>query len=1219
MDCWSHNSVWGVVSTGSRSESGPTVRPKTKRRSKTKDRFSFRMRFGAPSQWYRYAVLALCVLSPRLAAQEDSQPSDFAETVRRSEPLSPGDQRQTFTLPDGFEVQLFASEPEIQKPLNMAFDADGRLWVTGSNSYPHPAAEAAGSDTIRVLEDTTGDGVADRITTFADDLNIPMGIYPWRDGCVVFSIPNILFLRDTDGDGKADSRTVLYGPFDTTRDTHGMNNAFRRGYDGWLYCCHGFNNQSVVKGSDGHEVRMNSGNTYRIRLDGSRIEHITHGQVNPFGMTIDAFGDHWNSDCHTKPVTLLLKDGYYESFGKPHDGLGFVPPVMDHLHGSTAIDGLCQYQGTAFPLDYQDDLFVGNVMTSRVHRNSIIRIGSTVRMKEEEDFMVSSDSWFRPVDIQIGPDGALYVADFYNRIIGHYEVPLDHPGRDQFRGRIWRIAYVGRGDGSTSSETVSSPRLGSARLTDLLQALNQDSKPVRQHAADQIVDRIGSEATADVQARLAADLKTQQQTAAPQLIWILHRLNAMDGNTLTTAFENGNQRTRVHVMRSLAEFPERDSMIDLIKKGMRDNEGLVRRATAHAASSIFSVDVAKEVVNALVVCPQDDVHQQHALRIALKAQLSQPDILQWFSSATPPPSACEPLASVLTAIDSSAASGLGILLLNSSHLSEATAAETALHTAEHLNADTAVQLFEFLRGLPPESSDLATKIWLKMNNTFGKGHVAQPDGFQIWSLQLAQQTISDAARQTDWGIYRWAEAPAARWATETRATENDVGEISVISSLPAGEEAVGLLRSRVFVLPLSLQVVVCGHLGRPTEAAIPDNRIVLRDADTGQQIDAILAPRTDKAQTLAFRFGRFAGRNAYLEVVDGISRGAYAWIAIGSTEPRVVRSYVMPADQSELVASSLDILSSQQANGKAIDDELLATVAALLPNPQTDGIIREKAAAILLSQIGATELLPLTELLADGRTSRKAVVAIVQYCQDAMQSSESDDVALVRTVMLELPAKDRGRLAIKLASTREGAELLLAILDQQIARELLRDGRLSEQIAGFDQTFRTRVGALIESLPPADADFLELEQRTLIRLRLGDGDKEAGRTVYQKNCQSCHKIQGQGGLAGPQLDGIGSRSDARILEDILYPNRNADRAFRASVVTMLDGRVMTGIIRDSDARLRVNLVNTDGKVLELERQDIDEIHESKLSLMPGNLATSLTEQELLDVLTFLAR
>ncbi|HUE73259.1 MAG TPA: PVC-type heme-binding CxxCH protein, partial [Pirellulaceae bacterium] len=248
-----------------------------------------------------------------------AQDDPFAAGVRPTPWLKPEEEQKLFKLPEGFEIQLVAAEPDIQKPLNMAFDEKGRIWLTCTVEYPYAAPlDKPGRDSIRVLEDTDGDGRFEKVTVFADGLNIPMGIYPWKGGCVAYSIPDITHFEDTDGDGKCDKRTKLYGPFDHTRDTHGMINAMRRGFDGWVYACHGFNNDSRVKGADGHEVHMQSGNTFRFQLDGSRIEQFTHGQVNPFGMCMDELFNIFTADCHSKPLTQLIRGGYYPSFGKPH-------------------------------------------------------------------------------------------------------------------------------------------------------------------------------------------------------------------------------------------------------------------------------------------------------------------------------------------------------------------------------------------------------------------------------------------------------------------------------------------------------------------------------------------------------------------------------------------------------------------------------------------------------------------------------------------------------------------------------------------------------------------------------------------------------------------------------------------------------------------------------------------------------------------------------------
>lgn len=396
-------------------------------------------------------ALILILLGDLVRAEETA-----ARLVRESDPLTPAQEQVKLHVPEGFSVQLFASEPMINKPINMAFDARGRLWVSSTVEYPYAAtkerwSDAEGSrvkdsrDAIKILEDTDGDGRADKVTDFADELNIPTGVLPWhkaedKDGCLAWSIPNIWYFADRDGDGKCDRREVLFGPLGFEKDTHGMCSSFRMGADGWVYATHGFNNTSHFKAKDDSTLDLHSGNVFRFRPDGSHVEIWAWGQVNPFGLCWDRRGQLYSADCHSNPLTQLLRGAYYPSFGKPDDGLGFGPMMCAHSHGSTGLCGVVYIDGGIWGAEWDDHMFLGNCVTSKVNHDRITFTGTTPKANEQPDFLTSDDLWFRPVDLQLGSDNALYIADFYNKIIGHYEVALDHPGRDRERGRIWRVA-----------------------------------------------------------------------------------------------------------------------------------------------------------------------------------------------------------------------------------------------------------------------------------------------------------------------------------------------------------------------------------------------------------------------------------------------------------------------------------------------------------------------------------------------------------------------------------------------------------------------------------------------------------------------------------------------------------------------------------------------------------------------------------------------------------
>ncbi len=548
----------------------------------------------------------------------DSRTSLAQPLVAPTEALSPAEQQKKFHLPPGFEIQLVAAEPQIHKPMNITFDSQGRLWLTDTLEYPYPAKESVTPrDTVKILTDANGDGAADEISTFADGLNIPLGVFPVADGVIVYGIPAVMHCRDTDGDGKADERKMLYGNFGN-RDTHGMVNSFTRGLDGWLYACHGFNNDSAPVGTDGHQIRMNSGNTFRMRLDGSRVEYNTHGQVNPFGLSFDSLGNLYSADCHTMPIYTLLRGAFYPSFGKPHDGLDFGPTMIGHNHKSTGIGGIAYYAAEHFPSDYRDTIFIGNPVTGCVNHDKLKRLGSTYDCVEQPDFVTCDDPWFRPVNLQVGPDGALYIADFYNCIIGHYEVPLEHPRRDRERGRIWRVVYTGKGvpNAPTTAPAIA-PNVHAAGQEDLLDLLGHPNLVVRTMATHEVVDRLGPTAADALTKLLASGDDTSYQRI--HAMWALERVRGLNDAQLDKLAASEDPGVRVHLMKLLAERPNDDS--SRTRKALADDDPFVRRAAADALARHPATENIPLLAKLWAETPAEDTHLIHVTRMALRDQL----------------------------------------------------------------------------------------------------------------------------------------------------------------------------------------------------------------------------------------------------------------------------------------------------------------------------------------------------------------------------------------------------------------------------------------------------------------------------------------------------------------------------------------------------------------------------------------------------------------------
>ena len=556
--------------------------------------------------WLAVAV-ALTLASSYVATAQDRP----VELVASTEPLSPAEQQKKFRLPPGFKIELVAAEPDVPKPINIAFDAAGRLYATCSTEYPFPAESGKGKDRIQRIVDTNGDGVPDKVSTFASGLNIPIGVAAVHDGILGHSIPEIYKFIDRDGDGVADERRPAYQSIGF-RDTHGMASSFNWWLDGWVYACHGFANESKVTGADGREIVMQSGNTYRLRADGSHIEYFTHGQVNPFGMAFDHLGNLYTADCHSRPLYMILRGAYYPSFGKPHDGMGFGPEMIAHSHGSTGICGLTFYEASHFPADYHRTMFIGNPVTGRINHDRLEQHGAGYKAIEQPDFITCDDPWFRPVDLKLGPDGALYIADFYNRIIGHYEVPLTHPQRDRERGRIWRVTFTGR-------ETAPITDLTKAAPDRLVAALGDANLGVRTQAVHQLVHRAGQSAVPLLTAELAKPISPQARAHA---MWALERLGALPASTLEALAADPAAEVRTHAGKLLAsrdKWEPADRRLALAL--LADADPFVRSAAADALGRHPDATVIRPLLTAWDATAGDDEHGRHVIRMALRDHL----------------------------------------------------------------------------------------------------------------------------------------------------------------------------------------------------------------------------------------------------------------------------------------------------------------------------------------------------------------------------------------------------------------------------------------------------------------------------------------------------------------------------------------------------------------------------------------------------------------------
>ncbi|MBC8355497.1 MAG: hypothetical protein H8E66_26260 [Planctomycetes bacterium] len=381
-------------------------------------------------------ILGIVVVCPSISAQEGFVPR--RQNGPPGPPLSPQQAIAKMTVPDGFTVELVASEPDIQNPVAMTFDERGRIWITESFEYPRSEA-GPGRDRVKVLEDTDGDGTTDKVTIFAEGLNIPSGIAVGHGGVWVANAPDLLFLQDTDGDGKADKREVVVTGFGRT-DTHELPNSLSWGPDGYLYGLNGVFNYSHVK-QNGKDFPFTCA-MFRIDPRTRKFELFAEGTSNPWGIAWDSEGSAFISACVIDHLWHITESGYYHRQGGPYPPFTWkIESIVDYKHQLAAYCGIEYFDSDAYPAKYRDRLYMGNIHGGCINVDGLSRSGSTYRGEAAPDFLTANDVWFMPVAQKIGPDGCLYVLDWYDRF--HcYQDARAHPDQvDRGHGRLYRVRF----------------------------------------------------------------------------------------------------------------------------------------------------------------------------------------------------------------------------------------------------------------------------------------------------------------------------------------------------------------------------------------------------------------------------------------------------------------------------------------------------------------------------------------------------------------------------------------------------------------------------------------------------------------------------------------------------------------------------------------------------------------------------------------------------------
>jgi putative membrane-bound dehydrogenase-like protein len=469
-------------------------------------------------------------------------------------PLSTGEAAKHMQIPPGFALELFAAEPLIAgNPEAMAWDERGRLWIAETRDYPNNMqAMGQGSDVIKILEDTNHDGRADKATIFADKLSIVSSLVFVNGGIVISQANALIALKDTDGDDKADVRETLITGWGT-RDTHALASNLKYGLDNWVWGAVGY---SGFNGTVGGQALTFNQALYRFSRDAKAMEHMANFTNNTWGLAFTETGDVFGSTANGEhSVYVAIPRPYYAGVtGLSADGKKKIDGhyamhantqkirQVDVQGGFTAAAGHNFYTARAFPQEYWNRIAFVNEPTGHVvHRAIIERQGAGFTEKDGWNVAASDDEWFAPVHAEVGPDGALWLLDFYDFIIQHNPTPLgpiaqghpylngrgnayESPLREHARGRIYRLVWKA----ATPYVPLS---LSSSRPQELVQALRHDNMFWRTTAQRLLVERGKTDVVPQLIA-IAGDRTVDAiglNSPAVHALWTLHGLGALDG------------------------------------------------------------------------------------------------------------------------------------------------------------------------------------------------------------------------------------------------------------------------------------------------------------------------------------------------------------------------------------------------------------------------------------------------------------------------------------------------------------------------------------------------------------------------------------------------------------------------------------------------------------------------------------------------------------------
>lgn len=1205
---------------------------------------------------------------------------------------SPGEERALLKVPEGFEVQLVAAEDVaagIGKFVPIAFDQKGRLWTTTALEYPVDGNENAaatdamyaghGKDKVLVFDrdPSSPTGYASKPRVFADGLAIPLGVLPYGDGCYVHHGHNIEFLHDTDGDGKADKTEVILTGFGV-QDSHLMPHQFTRAPGGWIWMAQGaFNYGKVRRPSDPPDagVQFDQCRMAKFRPDGSQFTITSQGPCNIWGLVINGEGEAFIQEANDYGYPVMpfhefanypgCSDKQMKSYAPEFPGT-----APDFKMGGTGLSGLALTDKAGpYPEPWRDVMLVANPITNRINAIKMHRDGPRWKLEKLADFVISEDPWFRPVAISIGPDGCLYIVDWYNKIISHNEVPRNHPDRDKTRGRIWRIKPTG-------ALPFEVPDLAKASGNELISKLGGASLTQSHLAWQAITDRKDEKLLPKLRNLALGETSTPSQRIAAS--WALGGQGELDGKSVLSMLKSEDRNVRRAAVVAIGNFKEPEAVVHLLSEAHGDADPEVRAAALRAMGK--RIAEAPQFIDLMLhfelgsltepVAPSTKNNKPIKVREAYDREFERYLVRMLL----------EPHAEKLAAfLDSDAAKSLPIenRLLASLALDPKTSAARVAKLLPRLDRvpgqEEILRLAQFpdepgvgeaLRAIltDPKTGTQSLETLLAAKTRFDASKLAPfltetaktlltkkeassvelatrlAGAFQLRGLEdaLAAEVSAGISETHDWikgepSHRTWIDlSPSARQALralrEIDSTKTDLFDRIVrLAQNPAiREEALSTLAgskaadapARIFALydnltPPQRHLALDGLSATKTGAtavvaALSSGKIATADLD-GSTLDRLQAVLGTNDAALNKLVDNLGSLFRPVLLLDGSDN---AWVETNQVfdGPMTVEAWVRLTPQGRKIGNADGLLGAPNQIDINFHDGKLRVFA--FP-PLNDTVVAKK---------------PITP----GLWTHVAAVRNTNNCWSLYIDGEPDSVGTkaapgtlknLRIAWTAAKGGTQGAIAeYRLWNRARTPEEVRRDFDRGLGAQKPDD--LVFYNAGGDNWGTLQNGAHVgktSDLPPIltadEAVALDAKFSKYRALANQPGDAARGNEVAAL-CRSCHLINGQGGNIGPNISGAGAMGQEALLRRLITPNASMESAYHIFRVNMRDGGIREGfLVREDKDAVVLRLPGAEDQ--RIPRSDILDTKFLRRGMMPEGLLDAMSPQQVSDLFAYL--